>query len=93
MIKDSNEKINIEIDEGRQLNKINLEKNNIYNNINISNISTKETTEISSETEESYNGNKPQKKNLNYLQHTNLLVSFMTILINQFQKIIDVLLE
>ena len=63
MIKDSNEKINIEIDEGRQLNKINLEKNNIYNNINISNISTKETTEISSETEESYNGNKPQKKN------------------------------
>lgn len=63
MIKDSNEIINIEIDEGRQLNKINLEKNNIYNNINISNISTKETTKISSETEESYNGNKPQKKN------------------------------
>ena len=63
MIKDSNEKIDVEIDDGRQLNKINLEKNNIYKDINISNISTKETTEISSETEESYNGNKPQKKN------------------------------
>ena len=30
MIKDSNEKIDVEIDDGRQLNKINLEKNNIY---------------------------------------------------------------
>ena len=64
MNKDLNEKMNIEIDQEKETDKKFLEKNKIYKDINFSNISNKETTTISSETEESFQYNKMNKKNV-----------------------------
>ena len=63
MNKDLNEKINKEIGQDKQKYQKILEKNNIYNNITFSNVSTKETTVISSETEESFQVNKNNIRN------------------------------
>ena len=63
MNKDLNEKISMEIGSEKPKNQEYLEKNNTYKNINFSNVSTKEATTISSETEESFQGNKNNKKN------------------------------
>ena len=62
MNKDLNEKIRMEISQEKQKDQEFLEKNTTYKNINFSNVSTKETTTISSETEESFQGNKNNKK-------------------------------
>ena len=62
MNKDLNEKISMEISQEKQKDQEFLEKNTTYKNINFSNVSTKETTTISSETEESFQGNKNNKK-------------------------------
>ena len=64
MNKDLNDKMNIEIDQEKETDKKFLEKNKIYKDINFSNISNKETTTISSETEESFQYNKMNKKNV-----------------------------
>ena len=64
MNKDLNDKMNIEIDQEKETDKKFLEKNKIYRDINFSNISNKETTTISSETEESFQYNKMNKKNV-----------------------------
>ena len=64
MNKDLNDKMNIEIDQEKETDKKFLEKNKIYRDINFSNISNKETTIISSETEESFQYNKMNKKNV-----------------------------
>ena len=62
MNKDLNEKISMEINQEKQKDQEFLEKNTTYKNINFSNVSTKETTTISSKTEESFQGNKINKK-------------------------------
>ena len=64
MNKDLNDKMNIEIDQEKETDKKFLEKNKIYKDINFSNISNKETRTISSETEESFQYNKMNKKNV-----------------------------
>lgn len=61
MNKDLNKKINIEEGLDKEKNKEFLENSNV-DNINFSNLSTKETAEISTETEESLLGNKAYKK-------------------------------
>lgn len=61
---DLNEKKNMEIGIDKQETKEFLEKNNNLNNINFSHISTKESTTISSETEESFLSNKNNKINM-----------------------------
>ena len=61
---DLNEKKNMEIGIDKQETKEFLEKNNNLNNINFSHISTKESTAISSETEESFLSNKNNKINM-----------------------------
>ena len=63
MNKDLNEKISMEIGQEKQRDQEFPEKNTTCKNINFSNISTKETTTISSETEESFQANKNNKKN------------------------------
>ena len=61
MNKDLNKKINIEEGLDKEKNKELLDNSNV-DNINFSNLSTKETAEISTETEESLLGNKAYKK-------------------------------
>jgi hypothetical protein len=61
MNKDLNKKINIEEGLDKEKNKEFLDNSNV-DNINFSNLSTKETAEISTETEESLLGNKAYKK-------------------------------
>ena len=63
MNKDLNEKISMEIGPEKPRDQEYLEKNTTYKNINFSNVSTKETATISSETEESFRGNKNNEKN------------------------------
>ena len=61
MNKDLNKKINIDDGVDKEKNKEIFEKNNV-DNVNFSDLSAKETTEISTETEESILGNKVNKK-------------------------------
>ena len=61
MNKDLNKIINIGEGVDKEKNKEIFKKNNV-DNVNFSNLSTKETTEISTETEESILGNKANKK-------------------------------
>ena len=64
MNKISNENINLNIAQEKLIGQKILEKNKIYNNMNFSNVSTKETTTISSETEESFQIIKNNIKNI-----------------------------
>ena len=64
MNKDLNEKMIIEAGLEKEKEKKFLEKNTAYKSINFSNISNKETTIISSETEESSQSNTNNKKNM-----------------------------